>query len=119
MRQTVLVVDDDSDIRLTLQQILQEEGFAVREACHGGDALEKILIQEPDLVLLDLVMPVLDGWEVLRVLRSARPHLPVVVLSAVPVDESVDCIAKPVSFERLKELLNSIRARTAERKTVA
>ena len=70
MEGTVLVVDDDLDIRATLAQILREEGFRVREARNGLEALEKVAEEEPDLVLLDLVMPVIDGWEVLRTLRA-------------------------------------------------
>jgi CheY-like chemotaxis protein len=114
----VLVVDDDDDIRLTLVQILREEGFRACEARNGLEALERILEEEPDLVLLDLLMPVLDGWQVLETLRNARPNLPVVVLSAVPVDdEVVDYIPKPVSLERLEQILDAVRSRIAERKT--
>jgi DNA-binding response OmpR family regulator len=61
------------------------------------------------------MMPVLSGWEVLRILRNARPTLPVVVLSAAGVKEGIDYIPKPVSFQKLETLLDIIRARLAER----
>ena len=117
MQATVLVVDDDPDIRLTLRQILREEGFHVREARNGLEALEQIDQDEPDLVLLDLMMPWIDGWEVLETLRHSRRDLPVVVLSAVPPGENINCIfiPKPVSFERLSQLLAEIRARLSQR----
>src|ERR1700723_2629275 len=101
METTVLVVDDDPDIRLTLRQILREEGFRVREARDGLEALERIADEEPDLVLLDLMMPGINGWEVLATLRHARKDLPVVVLSALPPEASIDCVylQKPVSLE--------------------
>ena len=121
MDATVLVVDDDSDIRLTLRQILREEGFRVREARDGLEALERIEEEEPDLVLLNLVMPGINGWEVLETLRHSRKNLPVVVLSAVPLDGCTDYVAiqKPVSFDRLSQLLETIRARLGARPTSA
>ena|ERR1700723_1876997 len=115
MKPSVLVVDDELDIRATLAQILREEGFRVREARNGLEALERVAEEEPDLVLLDLVMPVLNGWEVLRTLRAARKELPVVILSALPADGCSDYIQKPVSFARLLQLLETIRARVKER----
>ena len=114
MTATVLVVDDDPDIRLTLRQILRDEGLRVCEARNGLEALEKIAEEEPDLVLLDLIMPVIDGWEVLRILRKARRKLPIVIVSAVPADGCQDFIQKPVSFKRLLQLLELIRARVKE-----
>jgi two-component system, OmpR family, response regulator MprA len=112
---TVLVVDDELDIRLTLAQILREEGFRVRLACNGLEALERVAEEEPDLVLLDLIMPIVNGWEVLRTLRSSRKDLPIVVLSAVPFEDGADYIPKPVSYARLLQLLETVRARVRAR----
>ncbi len=111
MTGTVLVVDDDADIRATLAQILREEGFLVREASNGLEALERVAEEEPDLVVLDLLMPILSGWPVLETLRASRKDLPVVILSAIPAPGCADYIAKPVSLRRLLELLGTIRAR--------
>ena len=80
----VLVVDDDADARQRLRTILDREGWIVREANDGRQALEAVGSQVPRLVLLDLTMPVMDGFAFLRELRS-RPeceHVPVVVLTA-------------------------------------
>jgi two-component system response regulator MprA len=109
---SVLVVDDDHDIREALASILREEGFAVREACDGMEALEQIAADEPDVMLLDLMMPVMNGWEVMRSLRRANRALPVIVLSAVPAQGCADYIQKPVSLDRLLELLDTVRARS-------
>jgi two-component system response regulator MprA len=110
---TVLVVDDDREIRDALTEILREEGFAVREASNGLEALESIAIDQPDLVLLDLMMPVMNGWEVLRALKRAGRALPVVVLSAVPgAQAGNDFIPKPVSLDRLLLLLETLRVRS-------
>ena len=107
---TVLVVDDELDIRSTLAQILREEGFRVREARNGLEALEKVDEEEPDLILLDLLMPVVNGWEVLETLRASRSHLPIVILSAIPADGVRDYIQKPISYDRLLQLLATIRS---------
>ena len=115
MELSVLVVDDDADIRIALVEILREKGFRVRQARDGLEALEKIVEEEPDVVILDLMMPVINGWDVLRALRNSRKDLPVVILSAVKADGCEDYIPKPVSLERLELLLDTIRARGAKR----
>jgi len=114
---SVLVVDDDRDIRDALAQILVEEGFEVAEAANGAQALDAIGRKVPDLVLLDLMMPVMNGWEVLQTLRqsSELAALPVVVLSAIEAQGCVDYIQKPVSLDRLLTLLDMIRTRISER----
>ncbi len=82
---TVLVVDDDKDIRESLVEILRDEGYEVTSACNGAEALEAIDRRAPDVMLLDLMMPVVNGWEVLETLRlrGTHPKLPVVILSAL------------------------------------
>jgi signal transduction histidine kinase/CheY-like chemotaxis protein len=80
----VLVVDDDADMRGRLRAVLERDGWAVREAGNGAEALERVAEASPRVVLLDLTMPVMDGFEFLREMRS-RPgcgEIPVVVLSA-------------------------------------
>jgi DNA-binding response OmpR family regulator len=68
-------------------------------------------------VLLDLMMLGINGWEVLETLRGSRPNVPVVVLSAAQVAGCADYIQKPVSYARLSELLEVIRARVEGRST--
>jgi CheY-like chemotaxis protein len=121
MAATVLVVDDDMDVRCTVAEILREEGFRVREARNGVEALQKVADERPDLMLLDLMMPRMSGWQVLQTLRNTQRYrtLPVVVLSAVPqvratTDGYSDYIEKPISFARLLRLVESIRSHVSD-----
>lgn len=85
----ILVVDDESDIRELLTDELLDSDFEVIEAENGAEALNRVYNDHPDLVLLDLMMPVLDGVQVLKTLKS-NPYtskLPVVLLTAVSADE--------------------------------
>lgn len=113
MSSNVLVVDDDRDIREALVQILTEEGFDVTSAKDGVEALEQIARRTPDVVLLDLMMPIMNGWQVLQTLRGSVRYakLPVVVLSALRAEGCSDYIQKPVSLDRLLNLLEVLRAR--------
>ena len=112
MVRRVLVVDDDPDILDALSEILEVEGYAVQRARNGREALERLEQGLPDLVLLDLMMPVMDGWEFARSLSPhARP--PIIVLSA---DRNVSSRAREIGalewlakpFE-LSELLAAVR----------
>jgi CheY-like chemotaxis protein len=80
----VLVVDDDVAIREVLVDILEAEGYAVASASDGQEALQRLSSLTPCIVLLDLMMPVMDGFEVLAHLRAdpATSALPVLVLTA-------------------------------------
>jgi two-component system chemotaxis response regulator CheY len=109
----VLVVDDDPDILDALSEILEAEGYDVQRARNGREALQRLEQGLPDLVLLDLMMPVMDGWEFARSLApGARP--PIIVLSA---DRNVSAKAKEIGalgwlakpFE-LSELLEAVRS---------
>jgi DNA-binding response OmpR family regulator len=81
-RQKVLVVEDEPDTVFLLKQILRIAGFNVLSAINGNEALKKIVDQKPDLVLLDLMMPEMDGWETLNHLRQMT-DVPVIIISAV------------------------------------
>ena len=81
---TILVVDDEEDIRHLLRVALEQEGFQVTVASSGREALYSVSEQKPDLVVLDVMMPEIDGFEVLRRLKEneATAGIPVVVLTA-------------------------------------
>ncbi|HEY2586652.1 MAG TPA: response regulator [Tepidisphaeraceae bacterium] len=83
---SVLVVDDDSDSRELLAAYLRKAGLVVQAARHGKDALQFILDRTPDVLVLDLMMPEMNGVELLQVMRSYLrwASLPVVVLTAYP-----------------------------------
>jgi CheY-like chemotaxis protein len=82
MPHQVLVVDDDPGIRQLIEMVLQDEGFDVVTAANGKEALERINESRPALVLLDLQMPVMTGWEVLSQVREANIEVPVVFMTA-------------------------------------
>lgn len=79
----VLVVDDEEEIRAAIRQILAEEGYGVETVASGEAALAAIAARAPDLILLDVNLPGVDGWQVLDELRSAAgEQTPVVVMTA-------------------------------------
>jgi CheY-like chemotaxis protein len=78
----VLVVDDEADIRATVSAMLEIEGYDVDEAANGADALQVVETQAPDLILLDMRMPVLDGWGFASELRRRGHRTPIVVMTA-------------------------------------
>ena len=85
----VLVVEDDAHTRGWLSRILRENGWEVAEAENGRVALERLTVAHPDLVLLDLMMPEMNGFEFLEAIRGREEtrHLPVIVLTAADLDE--------------------------------
>src|SRR5262245_31720681 len=78
----LLVVDDDQDLRDLMQELLTAYGSEVITAANGQDALHQLSQREPDLILLDMKMPIMDGWEFCRALDQRGPHPPVVVMTA-------------------------------------
>ena len=86
----VLVAEDEALIRLDLVELLTEEGYTViAEAGDGEEALEQVTADPPDVVLMDLNMPRLDGIEATRRLAVSHPHVPVVVLTTLSDDQQV------------------------------
>lgn len=118
MKPCVLVVDDEADTRNLFRFTLEYGGFSVHEAIDGQDALLKIDDLRPDVVLLDVMMPRLDGYEVCKALRQ-RPEtadLPIIMVSAKSQAEAIeiglamganDYLTKPVALETL---INSVRS---------
>ena len=82
MTARILVVDDQQDICWILSQLLEDAGYAVSPAADGQEALEVAAKQPPDLVLMDVRMPGLDGMTALERLKQRHPHLPVIMLTA-------------------------------------
>ena len=85
----VLIVDDEPDILLLLRIDLEAEGYNTLLAADGETAIKRILEERPDVVLLDVMMPVVDGWGVLRRLRDNGAWTRVIVLSAKTNDNDV------------------------------
>ncbi|MBK9366566.1 MAG: response regulator transcription factor [Deltaproteobacteria bacterium] len=120
---TILVADDDPNLREVVRYALSREGFSVIEANNGVEALTLALARAPDLVVLDVLMPELDGLEVCRRLRRDRESLPILFLSSrdEELDRVVgleiggdDYVTKPFSprelVSRVKALLRRSRA---------
>src|SRR5207245_5111000 len=80
----IIVCDDDPSIRVICREVLERAGYLVDEAADGQNALELVGRVQPDLMVLDVMMPGLDGYQVLRRIKSeqATAHLPVIFLSA-------------------------------------
>jgi DNA-binding response OmpR family regulator len=103
----ILVVDDERDVRSLVCHILTDQGYQVDQAVDGREALDKILASRPDLVVLDLMMPEVDGWQVLRELQGFAVRPRVVVLSAfgdakrVAEAGAIGFLAKPFRFAQL------------------
>ena len=112
----VLVVDDDSSIRRLLGYVLKDEGFAVKSAVEGNAALDLIDRQHPDLILLDMKMPGMDGWEFVQHYRERCGHrTPIIVFTAAQnasqrgadVDAD-DYIAKPFDLNALVDRVTAM-----------
>ena len=80
-RPRVLIVDDDQDVRTLLELALSHGGFQVSSAPNGSSALLQLRVVQPDVVILDILMPAPDGWETLRQIR-ALSNVPVLILTA-------------------------------------
>jgi|SRR5687768_5106033 CheY-like chemotaxis protein len=88
---SILLVEDDRFLRKAAEATLRRHGFTVRTAADGEEALQRVRDEAPDLVLLDLIMPKLQGFEVLRILKQdpATKQIPVVVLSNLGQESDV------------------------------
>ena len=115
MSQKVLVVEDDNNIAELLRLYLQKDGFEVSHAADGGKAVEMAKEIQPDLVLLDIMLPVMDGWQVCRELRKTM-KMPIIMLTAKGETEDKvsglemgadDYIVKPLE---MPEVIARVRA---------
>ncbi|MBQ6889428.1 MAG: response regulator transcription factor [Oscillospiraceae bacterium] len=128
MAVSVLIVEDDRNICELLQLYLEKEGYAVTTAFDGGQGLAKFRSIKPDLVLLDVMMPVMDGWAVCRAIR-AEAATPIIMLTAKgETDDKVtglrtgadDYITKPFEMKevlaRMEAVLRRSTGASAEKK---
>ena len=115
MSETILVVDDQASVRQLLQEYLTEQGFRVVTAVDGQMALYSARHDQPDLILLDIMMPKMDGYQFLRVYRQER-QTPIIIITAREEETDAvlglelgadDYIVKPF---RMREMLARIRA---------
>ena len=119
MSKSILVVDDEKDIRISLTGILEDEGYQVLTADNGIEALECARLELPDLVLLDIWMPGMDGLETLEKLKTLFPQVTVIMISGHGTIETAvratklgafDFIEKPLSLDKvLISVVNALR----------
>ncbi|MFH5185879.1 response regulator transcription factor [Paenibacillus sp. TAB 01] len=129
MREKILVIDDDEKITSMLRRSLAFEGYIVFTANHGMDGLKQILEHEPDAIILDVMMPQLDGWEVVRRIREGGTTIPVLMLTAKDeiadrvkgLDSGADdYLVKPFALEELLARIRVLlRRKTAEKAELA
>ena len=121
MAVSVLIVEDDRNIAELLQMYLEKEGYAVTTAYDGGQGLSKFRAIKPDLVLLDVMMPVMDGWGVCKAIR-AEAQTPVIMLTAKgETDDKVaglksgadDYITKPFEMKEVLARIEAVLRRTS------
>jgi DNA-binding response OmpR family regulator len=124
-RQSVIVIDDEADTVYLLKLLLRNAGFNVMSAACGEDALRKILEHQPDLVLLDIMMPVMDGWEFYRYLKQVA-EVPVIIISALGTKECIikglhngadDYIVKPFDNSEVVERIHAVLRRSGKKHT--
>ena len=115
MYKTILVVDDEESICQSLRGILSDEGYEVRTVGSSEDALKAIEEDVPDLVLLDIWLPGMDGLEALKIIKTETPQVPVIMMSGHGTIETAvkatklgafDFIEKPISLEKVVLLVN-------------
>lgn len=124
MPPTVLVIEDDPAIRRGLVDALEFGGFEVRQAGRGDEALEIAFLPETDLVLLDVLLPGKNGFDVLCEIRRRRPHLPVIMVTARGAEGdrvrglrqgADDYVVKPFSAKELLARVEAVLRRSPDR----
>jgi DNA-binding response OmpR family regulator len=121
MKTKILLVDDDPAIREMLGRVLVEQGYEVLPAANGRDALDLAEERQIDLVLLDLNLPIKNGWDTFEQLTARNPLMPVVIITARP-NQIFPALAagagalmeKPLDFPKLLETISDLLNESAE-----
>ena len=127
-RERLLLVDDEDNLRSMLEAALRHQGFDVVPVANGRDALDAVAVEHPDLIVLDVLLPDLDGFEVCRRLRTNGTRIPVLFLTARDGTEDKvrgltlgadDYLVKPFSLEELVARINAVLRRAGVARTDA
>jgi CheY-like chemotaxis protein len=106
----ILVVDDDEGLRETIAEVLADDGYAVVTASNGAEAIALLSVLRPAFMLLDLMMPVVNGWQVVEWLKAnAARAVRYCIMTAVPAhapEGEAYVLAKPMQLESLLEVVN-------------
>ncbi len=117
MKTRILVVEDEHDTLELMAEVFLNKGYRVDKASNGIEALRSVKVNEPDIILTDILMPGMDGMELLRNLAKEYPHIPVIMITAYgTIDNAVeamklgakDYITKPLRFEELTSKVERI-----------
>ena len=119
MAKRILLVEDEADLRLALSVRLRAAGFACDTASHGKEGLERVAVATPDLIIVDLLMPVMDGYEMVRRLKadSKTASIPVMVVTALHEHsrdsqsleiQGLKLLEKPFDFHELLAMIRAI-----------
>src|SRR4051812_24232688 len=120
--QTILVIDDDESLRDTIGVMLEQEGFRAVLEADGRSGFDRAIMIKPDLLLVDLRLPGMNGVDICRQLRAAKVQIPIIVLSAVgdEVDKVLlleigadDYVVKPFGTRELLARIRALLRRTA------
>src|SRR5580658_3185136 len=118
---TILLADDDPAIRQILYRLLADEGYHVITAANGEEAIELVLMTEIDLLLLDLNMPVKDGWTAFEQISTNYPSLPIILITARPnqlfpalASGAGALLEKPLDFVKLFHTIQNLLEEPAE-----
>lgn len=124
MRENIMVIDDDEKITSMLRRGLAFEGYSVETASNGAEGLKQMLRAEPNLLILDVMMPHIDGWEVVRRIRESGSEVPILMLTAKDeISDRVkgldlgadDYLVKPFALEELLARVRVLLRRRTER----
>ncbi|CAH1211782.1 Response regulator MprA [Paenibacillus allorhizoplanae] len=124
MRENIMVIDDDEKITSMLRRGLAFEGYSVTTAANGLEGLKQMLVTEPQLIILDVMMPHIDGWEVVRRIRESGSEVPILMLTAKDdISDRVkgldlgadDYLVKPFALEELLARVRVLLRRRTER----
>ncbi|MDQ0189456.1 response regulator [Alicyclobacillus cycloheptanicus] len=116
MPKKILIVDDQFGIRVLLQEVLQREGYTIFQANNGPTALDIVQKENPDLILLDMKIPGMDGLEILRVIRKLEVETKVIMMTAYGelnlIREAMELGAlahftKPFDIDELRQAVNA------------
>ncbi|UCE27672.1 MAG: response regulator [Candidatus Coatesbacteria bacterium] len=125
MAKKIMVIEDEENVRLVVSLSLEKEGYEVESVATGEEALEKVVDFAPDLIVLDIMMPGMDGWEVLGLLKSNEltEKIPVCILTAkgevrdmmyATQKGAADYITKPFTRKELVDRVGLLLATGAE-----
>ena len=121
----ILLVDDDDNVRKIVEKLAEKEGYSFSYVANGDEVLDKVALENPDLIILDVMLPEIDGFEICRSIRKTN-NIPIIMLSAKGdiVDKSVgfnagadDYVTKPFSPIELALRIKAIIRRTAAQET--